>query len=326
MDYTDLSQLRVLVTGGSGFIGSNIVEYLVKNGAKKVVVLDNLSTGYLDNIKSFMDHIEFVYGDVSDLDTCIKVCTNVDVVCHQAALGSVPRSIDMPVNSHNNNVTGAINMLWAAKLCGIKRFVYASSSSVYGDNKTLPKVEDNTGEQLSPYALTKWFDEKYANIFNKLYDMETIGLRYFNIFGPRQSPNGPYAAVIPKFMEAVSHNKQPTINGDGSFSRDFTFVDNAVQANVKALTVKADSSSSIFGTAYNIGAGGNTTILRLFEKIRDCHESKLEPIFGSIRPGDIPHSLASIEKAKNCLGYDPTVTVDQGLEKTVTWFREKNNN
>ena len=230
---------NILVTGGAGFVGSNIVEYLLKNNVKCVRILDNLSTGNKNNIQPFLDkydNIEFLWGDITNLETCRKAVNNIDIICHQAALGSVPRSMNDPLSSHNSNVNGFFNILLAAKENNIKRIVYASSSSVYGDHPVLPKVEQNIGKQLSPYAITKYIDELYGNIFTKCYGMECIGLRYFNIFGPRQDPNGAYAAVIPKFISSMKKNIRPIINGDGNYSRDFTYIDNAVQVNILALT------------------------------------------------------------------------------------------
>jgi UDP-N-acetylglucosamine 4-epimerase len=313
----------VLVTGGAGFIGSNIVEYLLKNNVKFVRILDNLSTGNKNNIQPFLDkysNIEFMYGDISNLDVCKKAVKNIDVICHQAALGSVPRSVDDPLMSHISNVNGFLNILISAKENGIKRIVYASSSSVYGDDPNLPKIEEKTGEVLSPYATTKAIDEIYANVFTKCYGMECIGLRYFNIFGPRQDPNGEYAAVIPKFISLIKQNKSPIINGDGSFSRDFTYVDNAVQANCLALFTEI---KECFGTAFNIGAGGQTSVLKLFTVIRDELNSNVEPIFSTTRKGDVPHSNANINKAKNLLGYEPLVDFNNGIIKTIKHYLEK---
>lgn len=308
---------KILVTGGAGFIGSNIVEQLLNNGVKYVRILDNLSTGNKNNIAPFLEkytNIEFMYGDISNLEDCRKAVKDIDIITHQAALGSVPRSVNDPLSSHISNVNGFLNVLIAAKEEGIKRVVYASSSSVYGDNPTLPKVEVNTGNVLSPYAATKAIDEIYANVFTKCYNMECIGLRYFNIFGPRQDPNGAYAAVIPKFIKLMKYGKQPTINGDGSFSRDFTYVDNAVQANILALTTE---NTECFGEAFNIGCGGQYTLNELVEYINRGLGVNIEPIYGENRPGDIPHSNADISKAKILLQYSPTIGFEEGIKKLV---------
>lgn len=312
-----IQSLNVLVTGGSGFIGSNIVESLLNNGVKFIRVLDNLSTGRKTNLESFLkkyDNLEFMYGDIANLETCRKAMDGIDVITHQAALGSVPRSVGDPLSSHISNVNGFLNVLIAAKESGIKRIAYASSSSVYGDNPVLPKVEENTGNVLSPYAATKAIDEIYANVFTKCYDMECIGLRYFNIFGPRQDPNGAYAAVIPKFISLMKSGKQPTINGDGTFSRDFTYVENAVQANILALTTE---NKDCFGEAFNIGAGGQYSLLKLIEVLKKELKVNIDPIFGPNRPGDIPHSNADISKAQNMLGYNPEISFEEGMKKLI---------
>ena len=310
-------KLNILVTGGAGFIGSNIVETLLKQGVKHVRILDNLVTGKMENIQFLLDkydNLEFMYGNISNLEDCRKAVKDIDVITNQAALGSVPRSVDDPLSSHIANVNGFLNILIAAKEEGIKRVVYASSSSVYGDNPTLPKVEENTGNVLSPYAATKAIDEIYAGVFTKCYNMECIGLRYFNIFGPRQDPNGAYAAVIPKFMDLMKAGTQPVINGDGTFSRDFTYVENAVQANILALTT---DNKGCFGEAMNIGAGGQTSLLELIEVLKKELDVNIDPIFGPERPGDIPHSNADISKAQNMLGYDPIISFEMGMKKYV---------
>lgn len=309
--------LRVLVTGGAGFIGSNIVETLLKQGVKHIRILDNLISGKMENIQFLLDqfeNVEFMYGDISNLDTCRKAVKDIDVITNQAALGSVPRSVVDPLSSHIANVNGFLNVLIAAKEAGIKRVVYASSSSVYGDHPVLPKVEENTGNVLSPYAATKAIDEIYASVFTRCYGMECIGLRYFNIFGPRQDPNGAYAAVIPKFISLMKSGKRPTINGDGSFSRDFTYVENAVQANILALTT---DNLECFGEALNIGAGGQTSLLELIDVLKKELNVDIEPIFGPNRSGDIPHSNADISKAQNMLGYDPKISFEMGMKKYV---------
>ena len=312
-----MEELNVLVTGGAGFIGSNIVEELLKMGVKKVRVLDNLSTGKKSNINNFLeknDNLEFVYGDISNLETTRKAVKGMDVICHQAALGSVPRSINDPLSSHISNVNGFLNILISAKEENIKRVVYASSSSVYGDEEELPKVEEKVGNVLSPYAATKKIDEIYAGEFTKCYDMECIGLRYFNVFGPRQDPKGVYAAVIPKFIDLMKKNKKPKINGDGSFSRDFTYVDNVVQGNIKALLTKNDKC---YGEVFNIGAGGRKTIMELVDAINKGLETNIIPILGKKRPGDIPHSNASVEKAKEMLDYNPNISFEEGIKKLI---------
>jgi UDP-N-acetylglucosamine 4-epimerase len=317
---THLNELNVLVTGGAGFIGSNIVEYLLNNGVKFVRVLDNLSTGKKSNLDPLLDkysNLEFMYGDISNLEVCRQAVQGMDVVDHQAALGSVPRSVKDPLSSHISNVNGFFNILLASREVGIKRVVYASSSSVYGDHPVLPKIEYNTGNVLSPYAATKAIDELYAGVFYRCYGMECIGLRYFNIFGPRQDPNGAYAAVIPKFISLMKCNISPTINGDGSYSRDFTYVDNAVQANVNALLT---DNTKCFGEVFNIGAGGRFSVQELFDNLKSALEFTQGPIYDNVRPGDIPHSNASIEKAQKMLGYNPQVNFKDGLLKTVEYF------
>ncbi len=318
ISFEKIKELKILVTGGAGFIGSNIVETLLKHNVKKVRILDNLKTGKMENIQFLLDkydNVEFMYGDISNLEDCRKAVKDMNVITNQAALGSVPRSVNDPLSSHIANVNGFLNILIAAKEEGIKRIVYASSSSVYGDHPVLPKVEENTGNVLSPYAATKAIDEIYAGVFTKCYDMECVGLRYFNIFGPRQDPNGAYAAVIPKFIDLMRKGKQPVINGDGTFSRDFTYVENAVQANILALTTE---NKECFGEAFNIGAGGQFSLLRLIEVLNKELETNIEPVFGPNRPGDIPHSNADISKAQNMLGYDPKISFEQGMNKYLS--------
>lgn len=315
--------MRILVTGGAGFIGSNLTEALLKDERVKFVrVLDNLSTGFLKNLEPFMSdpRFEFLEGDIRDYDTCKKAVDGIDAITHQAALGSVPRSINDPLTSNNVNITGALNVFTAAKEAGIKRVVYAASSSTYGDHPGLPKVEDKIGNPLSPYAVTKYVNELYARVYANLYAMEFIGLRYFNIFGPRQNPNGPYAAVIPLFAEALINRKPPTINGDGSHSRDFTFVANAVQANILSLfTTNADAVNQV----YNIACGEQTSLLELFNGLNKEANTTLQPIFGPERLGDVKHSLADISKARTLLGYTPDITVNDGLKMTFKWYKER---
>lgn len=318
----NLNSYKFLVTGGAGFIGSHIVEYLLKYNAGRVIALDNLSTGFIENVDAFRGHnnFEFVEGDISCVDTCVEACKEVDYVVHQAALGSVPRSIKYPLATNTANVTGFINMLNAAKDANVKRFVYASSSSVYGDSPKLPKTEDVIGNPLSPYAVSKRVDELYANVFANTYGMEIIGMRYFNIFGPRQSPTGPYAAAIPLFMFAVLNNKSPNIYGDGEQSRDFTFVENAVEANIKALFA---GDNEAFGKVFNIAVGSQTTVNELFDIIRSLAGSELKPEHLDERPGDIRHSLADISLAEKFLDYNPAIDIKKGLEITFSWFKEK---
>lgn len=310
-----------LVTGGAGFIGSHIVAFLLANGARKVRVLDNLATGLQSNIDLFGDNpaYEFMMGDIRDFETCKKACEGIDFVSHQAALGSVPRSIKDPVTSNEVNVSGFLNMLTAAKDAGIKTFVYASSSSVYGDEPNLPKVEDRIGNPLSPYAVTKKTNELYADVFAKLYGMKVIGYRYFNVFGPRQDPNGPYAAVIPLFVSGILNNTPVYINGDGEQTRDFTYVSNAVQANVLGMLSDNDAA---FGNVYNVAVGENFSVNFLYESIREMLGEKHEATYREPRAGDIRNSLADISKAKTLLGYEPSMRFMDGLKDTVEFFRE----
>ena len=314
---------KVLVTGGAGFVGSNIVETLLQNNQVKYIrILDNLATGKMENIQFLLDKygpkkVEFMYGDIANFEVCRKAVKDMDLICHQAALGSVPRSVKEPLPSHMANVSGFLHILVAGNEAGIKRVVYASSSSVYGDHPVLPKVEENTGNVLSPYAATKAIDEIYASVFSRCYNMECIGLRYFNIFGPRQDPNGAYAAVIPKFIKLMREGKQPTINGDGTYSRDFTHVKNAIQANILALSTQ---NHECFGQAFNIGAGGQTTIKNLVKAINLGLNTEIEPILGPNRPGDIPHSNADISNAKRMLGYNPQITFEDGIKNLIEFY------
>jgi UDP-N-acetylglucosamine 4-epimerase len=318
----DISNSTFLITGGAGFIGSNLAQYLMDNCAKKVIILDDLSNGYLKNIEAYKDdsRLVFVEGDITDVDTCNEIVEGVDYISHQAALGSVPRSLKTPLVTHEANATGYLNMLTAAKDAGVKSFVYASSSSVYGDNATLPKTEDNTGNPLSPYAVSKKTNELYAKVFKEAFGFNTIGLRYFNIFGPNQSPNGPYAAVIPLYMNALLQNTSGKIFGDGEQSRDFTFVENAVQANVKAMLCENEAA---FGEVYNIACGYKTSVLELYDVLKQAANSDKEPEMCPPRTGDIRDSLADISKAKNNFGYDPQVDIKEGMEITLNWFKKE---
>lgn len=317
----DISTKTFLVTGGAGFIGSNLVEYLLKYGAKKVRVLDNMSNGFKRNIAPFFSNpaFEFIEGDITDVDICKMSCDGIDLVAHQAALGSVPRSIKFPLATHAANATGFLNMLSAAKDAGVQRFVYASSSSVYGDSKVSPKKEEGIGKALSPYAVSKLTNELYAGVFSLNYGMKIIGLRYFNIFGPRQDPNGPYAAAIPLFMDALINSTPAYINGDGEHSRDFTFIENAVQANVNALFCKNDEA---FNKVYNVAVGENTSLNTLFSTLQELSGNTTKPQYREERPGDIRHSLADISLARKMLGYDPKVKLKEGLGITLKWFAE----
>lgn len=318
----DLSDYTFLVTGGAGFIGSNLVGYLLKYGAKKVRVLDNLATGSLQNIADFQDHpaFEFMEGDIRDLATCKNAMQGIDYVSHQAALGSVPRSINDPITSNDVNVSGFLNMLVAQKDSdSVKRLVYAASSSTYGDSKSLPKEEDIIGKPLSPYAVTKLVNELYADVFYKTYGTQTIGLRYFNVFGPKQSPNGAYAAVIPLFMQALVDGEAPTMNGDGEQTRDFTYVENAVQANVRALFAADEAVNEVF----NIAFGERISLNTLWSSLREISGKNIEALYGPPRRGDVRDSLANIDKAKKLMGYDPLFSVQQGMKITWEIFNQK---
>jgi len=321
-----LQNSRVLVTGGAGFIGSALVESLLAQD-NEVVCLDNLATGKRENIAGFTgnQNFRFIEGDIRNLDDCRKAVDNIQVVLHQAALGSVPRSVKDPVTTNEVNISGFLNMLTAAKDAGVKRFVYASSSSVYGDHPALPKLENNTGNPLSPYAVTKKVNELYARVFGELYGMETIGLRYFNVFGRRQDPDGQYAAVIPRFVKALIRHEAPMIFGDGSQTRDFTYIENVVQANLRAAVV---TNPEAFNTAYNVAFGDRVTLNQLYAFLRDGL-AKFDPVIAGIDPvytdprqGDIPHSLASIEKSSKLLGYSPQFDLRQGLEHSIKWYWE----
>jgi UDP-N-acetylglucosamine 4-epimerase len=319
---TDLSSKTFLVTGGAGFVGSNLVEYLLKYNARKVVVLDNLATGFEENLRAFLPlpNFEFIKGDICNIEDCHKACGGVEYVFHEAALGSVPRSIKNPIATHNVNSTGFINVLIAARDAKVKRVVYASSSSVYGDSKALPKVENNIGKQLSPYAVSKMTNELYGEIFAKTYDMQIIGLRYFNIFGPRQNPAGEYAAAIPLFINALMNNTTFYINGDGEQTRDFTFVSNAVQANIKAMF---EQNMKTEGTIFNIAVGERISLNSLVEILKKLTNASISQTYRADRPGDIRDSLADISKAKETLHYSPAVKIEEGLKYTVDWFKSR---
>ncbi|WP_452603007.1 SDR family oxidoreductase [Pontimicrobium sp. MEBiC06410] len=324
----DLSSFSFLVTGGAGFIGSNLVEYLLKYNAKKVVILDNLATGHIENIEPFikLPNCEFINNDIRDLEVCKKAMNGVDYVLHQAALGSVPRSINDPITSNDVNISGFLNMLVAAKESKtVKRMVYAASSSTYGDSNGLPKVEDTIGKPLSPYAVTKYVNELYADVFYKTYNLETIGLRYFNVFGQRQDPNGAYAAVIPKFIGQLLNHQDLVINGDGKHSRDFTFIENVVQANIKSVL---EESKDSVNQVYNVAFGENTSLLELVEAIKEGFKNLNIDIKSSVkhgpdRIGDVKHSLADISKARNLFSYTPMYSFKEGIKLTVKSYCEK---
>lgn len=314
--------MRVLVTGGTGFIGSNLVEELLKHPEISLVrILDNLATGSVKNIDPFTTdkRFEFIESDIRDYESCLNACDGIDFISHQAALGSVPRSINDPLTTNNVNITGTLNIFTAAKEKSVKRIVYAASSSTYGDHPGLPKVEDRIGNPLSPYAVTKYVNELYAKVYADLYKMEIIGLRYFNVFGPRQNPQGPYAAVIPLFIKAIIENKPPVINGDGEHSRDFTYVANAVQANIKAMFTK---NKNAVNQVYNIAYGKQTSLNELFTHLKNIAASSIAPIHGPDRKGDVKHSLADISKAKNLIRYSPEISVETGLQKTFEWYKK----
>jgi len=318
------SNNTVLVTGGAGFIGSNLCEELLRLD-NKVVCLDNFATGKRENIeKLFKDNnFTLIEGDIRNLDDCLKATNNIDYVLHQAALGSVPRSIKDPITSNDVNVSGFLNMLVAARDNGVKRFVFAASSSTYGDSESMPKVEDIIGKPLSPYAITKYVNELYADIFSKTYGLETIGLRYFNVFGRKQDPNGAYAAVIPKFVSQLMKGESPVINGDGNYSRDFTYIDNVIQANLLSLST---TNKKAINTVYNVAFGDRNTLNDLLGCLKeylsefDSKISNIEVINGPNRVGDIPHSHASVDKAKENLNYNPQFTLQQGLKEAVKWY------
>ena len=319
-----LTNKNILVTGGAGFIGSNLCEELINLGAN-VTCLDNFSTGFRENLESIKDRPNFklIEGDIRNLEDCKVACENQDFVLHEAALGSVPRSINDPITSNDVNVGGFLNMLVAARDANVKRFVYAASSSTYGDSESLPKVEDVIGKPLSPYAITKYVNELYADVFKRTYDFDTIGLRYFNVFGRKQNPNGAYAAVIPKFVMQLMNHESPVINGGGEYSRDFTYIDNVILMNLLALT--SDNSASV-NQVYNTAFGERTTLNDLVSNLKeylsdfDPKIADVEVIYGDYRKGDVPHSLASIDKAKKLLEYQPKHSMKEGLKEAVKWY------
>ena len=310
---------KFLVTGGAGFIGSNICEALLDMGYF-VRCLDNFSTGKRENIEAFLTNemFELIEGDIRDFDTCMKACDGMNYVSNQAAWGSVPRSIELPLDYEDINIGGTLNMMEAARRQGVKRFVYASSSSVYGDEQTLPKSEERIGNVHSPYALTKKVCEEYGRLYTKLYGLETVGFRYFNVFGRRQDPNGFYAAVIPKFVKNLLNNEAPTINGDGKQSRDFTYIENVIEANLKGMLAPSEAA----GQVYNIAYGGRVYLIDLYNKLCELMGKNITPNFGPDRAGDIKHSNADISKARKLLGYDPDYDFDKGIELTIDWYRE----
>jgi len=328
--YQKLKGVRVLITGGAGFIGSNLVKSMLEEG-NYVICLDNFSTGKRENIEEFLGHRNFrlIEGDIRDMSACVEAVKDVDIVFHQAALGSVPRSIADPLSATEVNIGGFVKMLYASKEAGVKRFIYAASSSTYGDNEDLPKVEEKIGRPLSPYAVTKFTNELFAKVFSEIYGIETIGLRYFNVFGPKQDPEGAYAAVIPKFIIQLLRHQRPVINGDGTISRDFTYVENVVQANHLAALIEKEQA---LNQIYNVACGESTSLNKLFHIIREClshYDSeilKIEPIHGPERKGDIKFSLASIEKANRLLKYEPVNFIEEGMRKTIEWFLERYRN
>ncbi len=322
MGYNDISfedGALFLVTGGAGFIGSNLCEALLNKGCM-VRCLDDLSTGKQENVDIFKDDPDFTFikGDIKDLDTCMKACEGVTYVMHEAAWGSVPRSIEMPLFYEENNIRGTLNMMEAARQNKVKKFVYASSSSVYGDHPVLPKKEGQEGNLLSPYALTKRADEEYGKLYYKLYGLDTYGLRYFNVFGRRQDPDGAYAAVIPKFIKLLINGERPVINGDGKQSRDFTYIENVIEANMKACKAGSDAA----GEAYNVAYGGREYLLDIYYLLCEALDKKIEPVFGPERPGDIRHSNADISKAREKLHYDPEYDFERGIKEAIDWYRE----
>lgn len=322
MTYRELrfeKNAQFLVTGGAGFIGSNLCESILNMGYK-VRCLDDLSTGKQENVELFLEHpaYSFIKGDIKDLQTCMDACEGVDYVLHQAAWGSVPRSIEMPLFYCANNITGTLNMLEAARQCRVKKFVYASSSSVYGDEPELPKREGKEGNLLSPYAVTKRCDEEWAKQYSLHYGLDTYGLRYFNVFGRRQDPDGAYAAVIPKFIKQLLNGERPTINGDGKQSRDFTYIENVIEANLKACLAPHEAA----GEVYNIAYGGREYLIDIYETLNKALGKQIEPLYGPDRAGDIKHSNADIRKAKECLGYEPEYDFANGIKCAIEWYKE----
>ncbi|RVT75832.1 SDR family oxidoreductase [Flavobacterium sufflavum] len=320
----EITKYSILITGGAGFIGSNLCEYFLSKG-NKVICLDNFATGHRHNLKGFIDNPNFllIEGDIRNLEDCKNAVKGVDYVLHQAALGSVPRSIKDPVTTNDVNVSGFLNMLQAATEAKVKRFVYAASSSTYGDSVGLPKVEEIIGKPLSPYAITKYVNELYAEIFSKTYGIETIGLRYFNVFGRKQDPNGAYAAVIPKFVMQLMNHESITINGDGNYSRDFTYIDNVIQMNELAIsTDKIEAVNTVYNTAYGDRNSLNDLVgyLKEYLSVYDAEIANVTVVYGPNRAGDIPHSLASIDKAKNLLDYNPKYSLQEGLKIAVDWY------
>lgn len=321
-----LEAKKILVTGGAGFIGSNLCETLIQLGTK-VTCLDNFATGFMKNLDAVIDNPNFtlIEGDIRDLETCKKACENKDFVLHEAALGSVPRSINDPITSNEVNVGGFLNMLVAARDAGVKRFVYAASSSTYGDHEALPKIEERIGKPLSPYAITKYVNELYAEVFKRTYDFDTIGLRYFNVFGRKQNPGGAYAAVIPKFVTQFMNHESPVINGGGEYSRDFTYIDNVILMNLLALTSEnPEAQNQVYNTAFGERTTLNDLVKYLKEYLADFDPqiAEVEVIYGDYRKGDVPHSLASIDKAKNLLNYSPQFSMKDGLKEAVKWYWE----
>lgn len=319
--HSDIKNNTFLITGGAGFIGSSIVKYLLENQAAHVKVLDNFSNGHKKNIEEFISYPNFqlINGDIRDIETCKAACEGVDYVSHQAALGSVPRSINDPITTNEVNISGFLNIFVAVKNSNVKRIVYAASSSTYGDSKILPKVEDIIGKPLSPYAVTKFVNELYAHVFSLNYGTESIGLRYFNVFGPKQDPNGAYAAVIPLFIQAILDNQAPVINGDGEQTRDFTYIDNVVQANIKAMFTH---NKEAINQVYNVAVGDRTSIKRMFEILHSIENKGIVAQHRIDRIGDVRDSLADISKAQSLIGYQPNVRFQEGLELTYKWFKE----
>jgi UDP-N-acetylglucosamine 4-epimerase len=311
-----------VITGGAGFIGSHIADYLMQYKAKKLIVIDNLCEGRIANIEHHFNkpNFQFIDADICDEEAMMKLLKGADIVCHQAALGSVPRSLKTPLLTNKSNIDGFLNVLWAAKENAVKRFVYASSSSVYGDHPTLPKVESQIGNPLSPYAVTKRVNELYADVFGRSYGMQILGLRYFNIFGPKQNPDGPYAAVIPLFIEGLMNNEAPYLNGDGMQTRDFTFVENAVQANIKAMFTNHPEAA---GKVYNVAVGERVSVKEMYEILRAYAGSELQALHRDEREGDIRDSLADISLAQKYLDYQPGIKMLEGLKRTFDWFKEK---